>query len=172
MLCVLENLLLSWLCGWLLQMHNFSLQLLESEATKESNAELFEDHPPSVLHFLDQSIGNPSEGAIYERRKQDQMFELVWVSTKSVSAVSLNHFSVAWLIISDVLCNLSSVHTLALKWALKTWTRNSLATLNTFAPLSTWTHCISLRLHSDPGWDGEPQKITFRHSHKKWKSPM
>lgn len=57
-------------------MHSFSFRLLENEATKESNAELFEAHPPSVLHSLGHSIESSNEEAIGEKKKQDQLFEL------------------------------------------------------------------------------------------------
>ena len=56
-------------------MHNSSL-LLESEVTKEPNAELFVDRPPTILHPLDHSIRSPSAGVIYEKRKQDLILEL------------------------------------------------------------------------------------------------
>lgn len=64
----------------------------------------------------------------------------------------------------------------AMKWALKTCTRNSSQTLKVFPALSTSVRfTTSRKLQSDPGITGLPQcakRITFRHSHRKWKSPI
>ena len=93
------------------------------------------------------------------------------------SAVSCSHWKdFSWSMVSFLLFSFNTLQILAARCALKTCTRNSSPMLNTLTDLSTCKRrTYSRRLHNEPVCDGDPQKIlkmTRKHSHKKWKSPV
>lgn len=95
----------------------------------------------------------------------------------SRSAIDLSHWrEFSWTMDSEVDFMLRMWQMLAPKCALKVWTTNSSPTLKTLTSLSTWSRLmVSLILDKEPCWIGVPQKVrnmTFKHSHRKWKSPV